>query len=347
MKCRFARGGASRVRPPSFAAALLALVAVAALLVPLLSQKAYAGAPPTLSYSGSTITCQYSNNVAAGRVFSSNASAWAVGPDGATISLGVWRNYYGDGSPDAANPDTYGERRRLYIDTSPLLPGTTYTVTKGAAVSLGGDSYPAASITITTPGTPPTPPEPEPEPEPDPVEPPAGGGGGSQGNDGSDSAGDGADQGVPDDSSEGSSSGGDDPSEPQDDAASTDEDVAASADEDDGGSPADGAAPGASSDSRGDASNADGLSRSRSDASDDSIASTASGESRAAGIGGGTVYLVGEAGADPGEIEDPEEPSVTIFAIAGLAIVAVAAGAAGATKRFVLWKRHLSNGGRS
>lgn len=309
------RGGEARARLPLRAATLCALVAGAALLALLLSQKAYAGAPPALSYSGSTITCQYTNNVAAGRVFSSNASAWAVGPDGATVSLGVWRNYYGDGAPDAANPDTYGERRRLYIDTSPLLPGTTYTVTKGAAVSLGGDSYPAASITITTPGTPPAPsdPEPEPEPDPEPVEPPAGGDGGAQGSGGSSSTGGGADQGASGEAAADASAGSSASSPSTDSASGTESTLQSSSD-------------------------ASSLEAASSE-------SAAAGESRAAGIGGGAVYLVGRAGATPGAQEAvPAEPVFSLLAITGLVCVAVAAAAAGATKRLVVWKRHLSKG---
>lgn len=325
MRCRCA-GDEVRSRLSLRAAALFALIVAAVLLVPLLAQKAYAGAAPTLSYSGSTITCQYSNNVAAGRVFSSNAAAWAVGPDGATVNLSVWRNYYGEGSPDAANPDTYGERRRLYIDTSSLLPGTTYTVAKGAAVSLGGDSYPAASITITTPGTPPTPPEPEPDPDPDPVDPPDGGDGGSQGNGGSDSTGDGADQGMPGDASDDPSAGSGEPSAGESASSS-----APSASQSDAPSASD--APS----SQADAANADDPAESSENA--------AAGESRAAGIGGGTVYLVGEAGADPGkQTEDVAEPSVALATMVALACVGVAVAAAGAVKRIVVWRRHLSNG---
>lgn len=308
--------------------AMCAVFCIAAVvLTALLPQRAYAGAAPTLSFSGSTITCQYSNNVAAGRVFSSNASAWAVGPDGATVSLDVWRNYYGDGSPDAANPDTYGERRRLYIDTSPLLPGTTYTVTKGAAVSLGGDSYPAASITITTPGTPPAPvdPEPEPEPEPDPVEPPPDGDGGSQGNGGSDSTGDGADQSSPGNISSGSSNrGGDDVS----DGEATDSPSPSSAPSEEG--------------------SVDSASPVEVAASSEAAATNeqaAAGGSRAAGMGGGTVYLVGQAGADPGEhAADAEEPSVALVTMLALVCVGVIAAGTGAAKRLVAWKRHLPDG---
>ncbi len=303
--------------------AVLCIAAV--VLVALLAQRAYAGAAPTMSFSGSTITCQYSNNVAAGRVFSGNASAWAVGPDGATVNLSVGRNYYGDGSPDAANPDTYGERRRLYIDTSPLLPGTTYTVTKGAAVSLGGDSYPAASITITTPGTPPAPVEPEPEPEPDPVEPPPDGDGGSQGNGGSDSTGDGTDQSSPGDASSDPSSGnGNDAS---------------------GGEAADSPAPSSapSSEDNADRASLSDAAGSGSDAS--SNEPVTAGESRAAGIGGGTVYLVGQAGAELGvQTDDPEEPSVALLTMLALVCAGVVAAGAGAAKRFVAWKRHLSDG---
>lgn len=316
---------------PSRVAACAVLCVAAVVLVALLAQRAYAGAPPTMSFSGSTVTCQYSNNVAAGRVFSGNASAWAVGPDGATVNLAVWRNYYGDGSPDAANPDTYGERRRLYIDTSPLLPGTTYTVTKGAAVSLGGDSYPAASITITTPGTPPAPVEPEPEPEPDPVEPPPDGDGGSQGNGGSDSAGDGADQSSPGDAS-------DDPS----DGASGEESGGEDAEPSPSSSPSL-----TSSDER----RTENVPSADAAASGSNVASSepvAAGESRAAGIGGGAVYLVGQAGLDPGEQKDEvEEPSVATLTMLALVCAGVVAAGLGAAKRIIAWKRHLTRGSLS
>ena len=66
-----------------------------------------------------------------------------------------------------------------------------------------------------------------------------------------------------------------------------------------------------------------------------------SGESKAAGLGGGTVYRVGQTGTSVGEaVEEPAEATVSWSLAPALGLVALVLVLMGATKRRLFWRLH-------
>jgi len=254
----------------------------------------------------------FGHNVAHSDLFPGNSALISMRDEaGNNVEIAVNRKFFGT-TPGGDNPDFEGYRRYIYVQPPRLKPATTYTLIVQPGIrSEGGHVYGGLTITFTTGGEP-LPPEPPPEP-PKPDPPPK-------------------DNKKP---AEGAQTGG-------------------------GGSGGQGgsATHGGGADDNLQGSNNDtGNTNASSNTADVSLAATESviiesgssvpaSSSRAAGEGGGTVYIIGELGLPPGtdiakqvaEIVLPSiEKAVSFLAIAvGIIVFAM-------IRRIILWRRRLTN----
>lgn len=199
-------------------------------------------------------------------------------------------------------------RRSLIVQPHGMQPGTTYYMTYSGR-SAGGNGNPDGSLYSVTLTFTTAGSPPEPDPEPPPEPDPA----------------------VPPDGGGGGGQGGSGGSGM----------VGAGVDQ--GGSYGSGTTPGTSSET--DATDATVAPSSQDTAPESSIKS---GQSRAAGTGGGTVYVVGQTGKEVGEApskEQVETPLLSWQFVAVLCLIAVGLVLSGMVKRGVVWHRHVSHGG--
>lgn len=272
----------------------------------------YPGQGATNVETSGTFYLEFDHNVTAGQV-------WGDAPDAYAYNSGLFYMTCEDGTTPSYGVyrnegSSLEQKRRVYFSVSGLQPGTSYTIAVSAGMrSAGGHTYGGFSVTFTTAGQKPVPDPPTPPAETDPSIPPGGGGSGGEG--GSDTTGGGSDQGGGGGTEQGGGSsveaGAVESFSPETAVQPTDVETVAT--------------------------------ESSGDVVEESPASN--GGRRAAGQGGGTVYLIGKAGLDSGKVADTmrvEPPVLSQQLVCAVILIAIGLAAAGAIKRAIVWHRHAA-----